>query len=85
MSSNNFKNEGTKQRALFKLWVRYRLAYVNEMLPEIKVYYSHDRVDSPLFGYHKLLSMLEKRMHMVVCAIMYDNQTNKEIKRYNNG
>ena len=82
--NNNFKSEDIKSRAHYKLWIKYLPGFVNAKLPQIKVYYSFERAGDPEFGYRKLLSMLYKRMHKVSIAILYNNHSKAEIKRFSN-
>lgn len=84
MSQYNFKRADTKSKSLYKLWIKYLPQFVTSKLNTIKVYYSYDKSGDPTSGYKKLLSMLYKRLHQISIAILYDNQTNKEIKRFKN-
>jgi hypothetical protein len=84
MSKHNFKREDTKLKALYKLWVKYLPQFVNSKLPQIKVYYSYDKPGQPYAGYKNLLLLVYKRLPKISIAILYDNQTNKEIKRFGN-
>lgn len=79
---HNFKNPETKARARYKLWVKYKAEYVNEKLPEIKVYYSYDRPDNPEYGKAMLLKMLRERIEKVQVAILYDNIASIVINKY---
>lgn len=82
MNRNNFKDQACKSTARYKLWIKYRPEYVNALLPRIKVYYSHEKGNDPEYGCKKLMKMLNNRLEKVETAILYDNQTNKEIERY---
>lgn len=82
MRRYNFRKAISKELAKYKLWVRYKPEHVNGSLPAVKVYYSHDKQDDPMFGYNKLLMMLFRRLEKVEIAILYDNQTHKELKRF---
>ncbi len=84
MSEHNFKRADHKARALYKLWVKYLPEFVSPKLPQIKVYYSLDRPGNPEHGKNKLLQMLQERLHKIKLAILYDNRSNKEIKRFGN-
>lgn len=83
-TKNNFTREDTKSKARYKLWVKYLPQFVSVKLPQTKVYYSYDKPGDPEFGYRKLLSMLYARLHKIKLAILYDNHSNKEIKRFEN-
>lgn len=84
MKDYNFKKLEPKSKALYKLWVKYLPEFVSAKLPQIKVYYSYDKKEDPEHGYRKLMSMLYQRLHKISIAILYNNKTNKEIKRFNN-
>ncbi|MFN8436027.1 MAG: hypothetical protein U0V72_00195 [Cytophagales bacterium] len=83
-TKNNFTRDDVKEKARYKLWVKYLPQFVSAKLPQIKVYYSYDKPGDPEFGYRKLLSMLYQRIHKIKLAILYDNHSNKEIKRFDN-
>lgn len=78
----NFKRPANTQKAFFKLWVKYKREYVNDRLPEIKVYYSHERPGDSSYGYDKLLEMIGKRLHKVEKYRLYNNITKEELKKY---
>lgn len=84
MTKHNFKKADVKSKALFKLWVNYLPQFVNSKLPQIKVYYSYDKPGQPESGYKNLLLLVYQRLPKIRIAILYDNQTNKEIKRFGN-
>jgi hypothetical protein len=81
---NNFQKNDVRSKALYKLWVKYLPECISHKLPQIKVYYSFDKKNDRQAGYRSLMSMLYKRLHKISLAILYDNQTKKEIKRFNN-
>ncbi|HSZ71414.1 MAG TPA: hypothetical protein VK750_01980 [Cytophagaceae bacterium] len=80
----NFRRADVKAKSLYKLWVKYLPSVTNKKLPIIKVYYSYEKKGEPDFGYNRLLAMLLKRLHKIRIAILYDNRTHKEIKRFEN-
>ncbi|MDB5274461.1 MAG: hypothetical protein JWO58_2828 [Chitinophagaceae bacterium] len=84
MNKHNFKKTDVTDKALYKLWVKYLPQFVTSKLPQIKVYYSYDKPGQPQAGYKKLLLLVYERLHKINIAILYDNQTNKEIKRFGN-
>lgn len=80
---HNFKNPEAKARAQYKLWVKYKAEFVNDRLPEIKVYYSYDKPGNPEYGKAMLLKMLRERIQKVQVAILYDNIGNTIITKFN--
>jgi hypothetical protein len=77
----NFTDPRDRDRANYKLWVKYKPALAHSVA-KIKVYYSYDRKQHPQHGLHKLMKLLDKRKALVQIAILYDNRLNKEIQRF---
>lgn len=82
MTEQTLRNQKSKSRPLFKLWVKYLPEFVNKKLPLVKVYYSRDKAKDPKHGYQKLITMLKERLDKISVAILYDNIKNKELKRF---
>ena len=82
MSRNNFKRNEHKDKALFKLWVKYRQEYVNERLPQIKVYYSHEKPGDATHGFDKLMDLVNRRIEKIEKYRLYNNITKEELKKY---
>ena len=84
MNKNNFRRKDVKDKALYKLWVKYIAVVPMRNTPIIKVYYSYEKKNDPSFGYNKLLTMIQKRLHKIRIAILYNNKTHQEIQRFEN-
>ncbi len=82
MNRNNFRQQQPKRSARYRVWIKYKMKFVSELLPQSKVYYSYEKENDPLFGYNKLLTMVRKRLDKIEIAILYNNQTNQELQRF---
>jgi len=83
-SKNNFRNADTKQRSQFKLWVCYKKNALNQFkgLKEKVTYYGYNtKRDGGLKG---LKEIVDKRNDYIKIAILYDNNTNTELMRWDN-
>ena len=79
-SKNNFRKQENKERSKYKLWVLFK--------PGLGV--SNLRNSFSYFGYNsdkdggiaRLLKLAERKKTIMKIAILYDNQTEKEIQRF---
>jgi len=79
-SKNNFTREDVKQQSQYKLWVCYKSEYLQGKINPKQTYYSYNSKKDG--GYANLLKLVEARKHMIRIAILFDNKTNKELRRF---
>ena len=84
-SKNNFTKAENISAALYKLWVRYKPHFASKYGVKntrgIKEYYGF-MTKSDQGKAQLIRNIVEARRGQYFCAVLYDNQTKKEIEKF---